>query len=169
MSLVYEALQKAAREKNRLAGPPAPPPSQPVPAPVIVPAVRPRAPAIWITGISLAAFAAVLAGGVLFLRKPATVSALVTPPVPSAAPAPIVQPPVAPAPIGTAPVPDNSTGNDPRFKLTGIMKLGEEYSAVINGHVVARDQYVDGAIIKTVERDRVTLTVNGRELVLRLF
>ena len=49
------------------------------------------------------------------------------------------------------------------------MQLGEKYSAVINGHVVAREQYVDGAIVKSVERDRVTLNVDGREIVVRLF
>ena len=49
------------------------------------------------------------------------------------------------------------------------MQLGANYSAVINGHVVATAQYVDGAIVKSVERDRVTLNVDGRDVVVRLF
>ena len=49
------------------------------------------------------------------------------------------------------------------------MKMGDEYSAIINGHVVTREQFVDGAVVKAVESDRVTLTVNGRDVVVRLF
>lgn len=41
-------------------------------------------------------------------------------------------------------------------------------SAVVNGRIVYEDGYVDGATVKKVERDQVTLDVNGRESVLRL-
>ena len=163
MSLVYEALQKAAREKTRFAGQP-PTPAQPAPAPVAAPAAPKRSPVMWITGASLVVFAAIIGGGVMFLRKPVATLAPVTPPVTDAAPAPVM-----PAAVAPAPLPENSTANDARFKLTGIMKFGEEYSAVINGRVVVHDQYVDGAIVKAVERDRVTLNVDGREVVVRLF
>ena len=43
------------------------------------------------------------------------------------------------------------------------------YCAVINGRVVYVEQYIDGAVVKNIERDRVTLDENGREAVVRLF
>jgi type II secretory pathway component PulC len=72
-------------------------------------------------------------------------------------------------PAPTPSTPATSTENDPRFRLTGIMKMGDSFGAVINGRVVYQDNYVDGGVVKKVERDRVTLDVNGRETVLRLF
>ena len=164
MSLVYEALQKAAQESQRTAGRPAPPI---VPAPLPQPPVaaappRSSAPTIWITGFSVMLFAVAVSALIVMAKKttPPTPPPTTTPPVTAVTPAPAAVPAVASA---------DSTANDPRFKLTGIMQLGEKYSAVINGHVVAREQYVDGAIVKSVERDRVTLNVDGREIVVRLF
>jgi len=177
MSLVYEALQKAAREKNRFAAPPAPPlqPAQPLPVPAIVSVPPKRSLVPWI-GLSLGAVAIVVVSVAVMTRKPSAVSAPTTLPVNI----PAVPEPVPPAPVAVAPVlpppgapvvaPDNNpAANDARFKLTGIVKFGEEYSAVINGHVVARDQSVNGAIVKVVMPDRVTLSVDGREIVVRLF
>ncbi len=164
MSLVYEALQKAAKEKNRFANPPAKVIPPPVLAPVAVPVKPKRSPVIWIIGGSLIALTVVVvAGGMLLLKKPDVTPAPVILPVEVAVPAPVVEK------IPVAPVPERPVVNTDRFKLTGIMKMGEEYSAIINGHVVAREQFVDGAIVKAVESDRVTLTVNGRDVVVRLF
>ena len=172
MSLVYEALQKAAQENKRSAGqvphPVTPSPAPPAPLPV----APPRSPAIWITGLSLVAFAVVVGVAIVVAKKqispvaPVSNSSPVTAAAPESsatAPVPIAQPrPVPPAAA-------DATANDPRFRLTGIMQLGANYSAVINGHVVATAQYVDGAIVKSGERDRVTLNVDGRDVVVRLF
>jgi len=174
MSLVYEALQKAAREKNRFSPPPLQS-AQPLPVPAVVSVPPKRSLVPWI-GLSLGAVAIVMVSVAVMTRKPSAVSA---PPAPPAN-IPAVPEPVPPVPVAVAPVlpppgvpvaaPDNnSAANDARFKLTGIMKFGEEYSAVINGHVVARDQSVNGAIVKVVTPDRVTLSVDGREIVVRLF
>ncbi len=177
MSLVYEALQKAAREKNRFAVPPAPPlqPLQPLPAPAAIPLPPKQSLIPWI-GLSLGAVAVVVVSVAVITRKPSAVSAPPTlpanvPAVPeSVSTAPVAVAPVPALPSAPVVVPDNNPGaNDARFKLTGIVKFGEEYSAVINGHVVARDQSVNGAIVKVVTPDRVTLSVDGREIVVRLF
>ena len=173
MSLVYEALEKAAREKNRFGAPPpaAPLPAAPVPAPVAVPPQRARV--AWIGGLSLVAVGAV--GALVLLRKPAESPVPLAPPtsIPAPAPEPVPAAPVAPAavqpPIAAVPTPDNSPAAAARFKLSGIMKYGDEYSAVINGHIVTRDQSVGGAIVKAVAQDQVTLHVDGRDVVLRLF
>lgn len=72
-----------------------------------------------------------------------------------------------PARLPTQPAPPS---DDSQFKLTGITPLpGGGAAAIINGRVVQLDQYVDGAIVKKIERDRVTLDVNGRTVVKRLF
>jgi hypothetical protein len=60
---------------------------------------------------------------------------------------------------------------EPRFKLSGITRDPDgKYWAIINGKLRDQDEYVDGATIKSVERDRVTLDLgNGQTTVLRLF
>ena len=69
--------------------------------------------------------------------------------------------------IGTPPA--GSTANDLRFKLTGIMSVPEGgFSAVINGKAVVENDYVDGATVKRIDRDRVALDLNGHELMVRL-
>jgi hypothetical protein len=57
------------------------------------------------------------------------------------------------------------------FKLTGIMKdpASDKFAAVLNGRVVYEGYSVEGATVKKIERDRVTLDLAGRETVLRLF
>jgi hypothetical protein len=55
------------------------------------------------------------------------------------------------------------------FRLTGIMILPDSRYAVLNGHAVYESSYVDGATVKKIERDRVTLVdAQGKEIVLRL-
>lgn len=163
MSLVYEALQKAEREKERKAGTP------PAPAPV-VPKAEPPPPAPAATPQTVQRFAGILtlvlviAATILYFvttrstppAEPAAVSATPTPP----APAPVTSP--AP-PIPAARVPNSST-----YKLTGIMQRGDAFDAVINGRIVSEEQYVEGAIVKKIERDRVTLAADGREIIVRL-
>lgn len=166
MSLVYDALQKAAQENKRVTGQPAQPVLPPA-SPALLPVATRRSPALWITGLSLVAFTLVVGGAIIVVRKPAAPVGPATAAQPVASVAPVAA--IPPAPVAAALLPADTTANDPRFKLTGIMRLGAEYSAVINGHVVAREQYVDGAIVKSVERDRVTLNIDGREIVVRLF
>jgi hypothetical protein len=56
------------------------------------------------------------------------------------------------------------------FRLTGIMIVPDgRYAAVINAHVVYESSYVDGATVKSIQRDRVTLVdALSKEIVLRL-
>ena len=180
MSLVYEALQKAAREKNRFAVQPAEsrPPAQPISAPVAAPAdVVPRqSQGLWLA-LSLTMLAVGGAGVFMFMRlrgglptsaTPLATIATATDPV-QPAPSAVAPLPALPPSTRTAPVAEKSPAPDAGFKLTGIMRLGGEYSAVINGHVVARDQTVNGATVKSVTADQVTLSSGGREIVLQLF
>jgi hypothetical protein len=196
MSLVYEALQKAEREKGRKTGtPPAPvavPPVQPVavakaPAPAAVPlttvpAESPKSMNSLLTmlfaGVSVVALLAIVYIVMLAARNFApSPAARASESVPAAASTPAAA--IAPDPANQAtgssgekpPVPlsPNSTANDPRYRLTGVMITDGHYGAVLNDHVVYDGQYVDGAIVKKVERDRVTLNVDGRDIVIRLF
>jgi hypothetical protein len=155
MSVTHEALEKAAREKERHA----PPPPPLAPAPVAAPPVRPkRKPTRWIVrGVSVAALIVV---GLFLWRAAGTfrqVEQVLQPPPPP--PVPVVAPPKPPP----EPVVES------RYKVTGIMGLPGQYSATVNGQLVTEAQYVDGAIVKRIERDRVVLDVNGRELVVRYF
>jgi hypothetical protein len=79
-------------------------------------------------------------------------------PEPSTPTETLAQPAVTPSPIDVS-----------RYKITGIMKDPQgNYCAVINGRVISVEQYIDGATVKKIERDRVTLDENGREFVVRL-
>jgi hypothetical protein len=85
---------------------------------------------------------------------------------------PAPQPVVASAPVGVtaqqAPAPPAGSA-EAGFRLTGIMILPDSRYAVLNGHAVYESGYVDGATVKKIERDRVTLVdAQGREIVLRL-
>ncbi len=72
------------------------------------------------------------------------------------------RPPAEPA---TPPATD-----DAAYKLTGIMKDPDgKPCAIVNGRVVYEGHFVDGATVKRIERDRVALEVNGREVVKRLY
>lgn len=78
--------------------------------------------------------------------------------------------PVEPSAPASAPPSAATTGNDPQYKLSGIMKDPDgKYVAVLNGRVAYEGNYIDGATVKKIEPDRVTVEVTGRETVLRLF
>jgi hypothetical protein len=103
----------------------------------------------------------------------------------AALPAAPASPAAAPQPASAAAVPAPVTADsgapqtqqpavpspDPRYKISGITKDTDgKYWAIINGQLRSEDQYVDGATVKSVERDRATLTLdNGQTIVLRLF
>jgi hypothetical protein len=182
MSLVYEALRKAEREKERKAGPPLSPASAPpsapqttVAAPVLPPTPAPRRGArndlsALILGVSLVAVAALAYVIVVVTKSIPAPRAEEAGTRPAAAATPAAAP-AAPAPGPPAPAPAApATANDPRFHLTGIMGWPDGgFGAVINGKNVREGYYVDGAIVKKIERDRVTLNVDGVEVVLRLY
>ena len=91
-----------------------------------------------------------------YQRSPAAPQPTV-PPIDSAA-APSVAPPVAPA------------IDESKYKLSGIMKDPDgKPVAVLDGRVAYEGYFIDGATVKKIETDRVTLDVKGHELVLRLF
>ena len=193
MSLVFEALQKAEREKQNQAGaapspapPTVPPPTPPQPPTTVVlpkpvrptPSTTPPMPATpksqQTVLVVLAACVAVVAiVAIVFI-----VSRTLTP----AHKTETVASPSATA-SNVTPVAPNSTMEPPavltalppvtleeRYKITGIMPDADgSLLATINGRVVAISNYVDGAIIKKIERDRVTLDINGKEAVVRLF
>ncbi len=91
--------------------------------------------------------------------SPAPAASAPTSPEVAGAPTEVpVQPATPPPPLDTS-----------RYHITGIMKDPQgKYCAVINGRVVYAESYVDGATVKAIERDRVTLDESGREFVLRL-
>ena len=175
MSLVHEALQKAEREKQRKAGVPSLPPTSSPPSVAftvmktmsdrkVQPATR-SWPVLFTTLLASVGLVALVAIGTLVMvsrastRKepPAPAPVAQTKPAPAAAPPVIPPQPVEPAPAAG-------------FSLTGIMKdPGGQYCAVLNGRVVYEGHVVDGATVKRIERERVTLDVNGRETVVRLF
>jgi hypothetical protein len=186
MSLVYEALQKAEREKQRKAGivpPPSParevrpvpvenPRQQTEPPPATVAPARAYQPFL----VSLVVCVSVVAlVAIVYLVAAATrpgTSPVVTDTTAAAAPAPAVTAPAAPAPVTTDPPAALPPLNpmDARFRLTGIMRNPEgKFGAVINGKVVYDEYYVDGATVKSISHDRVILDIGGRETVVRLY
>jgi type II secretory pathway component PulC len=77
------------------------------------------------------------------------------------------QKPVVPT---AAPAETSATVAETRFRITGITTDPEGTRwAIINGQLRSEGQYVDGATLKTIERDRVTLEVDGHSVVVRLF
>jgi type II secretory pathway component PulC len=94
----------------------------------------------------------------------------VTPTIASA-PAAKNAPPTEPALAQAVPA-SEPAAPDARFRLTGITVDpgdSDKFLAIINGQLRSVNQYVDGATIKKIERDRVTIEVEGHEQVLRLF
>jgi hypothetical protein len=178
MSLTYDALQKAAREKQSKTGV-SPVPVQPATpvAPVAVgkPLLQTAGPATtnslntWII-FALAGLAIVAIAGAVFLFSRAKTAAPTPAPVAAPATAPASPVVAAPLPARESPAPPPPATVDSRFRVTGIMKDPEgKFAAVLNGRVVYESHYVDGATVKRIERDRVTLDVAGHEVVLRLF
>jgi hypothetical protein len=166
MSLVYEALQKAEREKERKAGPVAPAkviPSKPAAAQVEPKRASRNYLGVLVVGASLVALGAMVYVAIILTRDNPQ-----TPPAPTPTLTTATPPPAPAAVVNPTPAPVQTTENDSRFKLTGIMITEGKFGAVINGHIVYDNSYVDGAIVKKVERDRVTLNFNGKDIVLRL-
>ena len=204
MSLVHQALRKAAQEKLRRTGEvPAvtdplsvhqPPGSSTAPAaaagtiaPAATPApaaANPPAPAsapphslgFLPVLLSIVAFVAIVAMVFLVIRvtltPPQAVGTTSSPP-PAAETGTTPLPPATPAGGGNpqvAPATAASQELAAKYELTGITQFPDgRQAAVINGQLRSEDQYVDGAIVKKIERDRVTLEADGETILKRLF
>lgn len=181
MSLVHDALQKAEREKQRRTGEITPPtpvnlnvgaasvPRTVPPPPRSTPAATTPSPRRQVFPIFVAAVVVIAVGFLawtILRRQPALAGA-----APAAPSVPIKEIAVArPEPRPPAETPTAPPADDPAYKLTGIMKNPDGTPcAIINGRVVSEDNYVDGATVKKIEKDRVTLDVNGRGVVKRLY
>jgi hypothetical protein len=86
-------------------------------------------------------------------------------PAPAAAPVATAAPEPAPAPAPPAPNPPPAAS---AYKLQGIFYRVTKPSAVINTKSVFVGDVVASATVKAIERDRVTLELDGRPLVLTL-
>jgi hypothetical protein len=95
----------------------------------------------------------------------------VTPSAPSAAaPQPTAPPPTEPATTASVLPPAAPVTDESKYKVSGIMKDPDgKPVAVLNGRVAYEGYFIDGATIKKIDPDRVTLDVKGQEVVLRLF
>jgi hypothetical protein len=96
-------------------------------------------------------------------------SAAAAPSTSPAAPQPAVPSPTDSAAPASVPPPAAPATDEPKYKITGVMKDPDgKSSAVLNGRVAYEGYFIDGATVKKIETDRVTLDVKGQEVVLRL-
>jgi hypothetical protein len=87
-----------------------------------------------------------------------------------AMPQPTVPPPAGSAAPASVPPPATPVIDESKYKLSGIMKDPDgKPVAVLDGRVAYEGYFIDGATVKKIETDRVTLDVKGNEVVLRLF
>lgn len=87
-----------------------------------------------------------------------------------AAPQPTVPPPADSAAPASVPPPVAPLTDESKYKISGIMKDPDgKPVTVLNGRVAYEGYFIDGATVKKIETDRVTLDVKGHEVVLRLF
>jgi hypothetical protein len=101
-------------------------------------------------------------------NPPVAVSAASAPVAQSTSPA--APPPTESAAPASVPPPVAPMTDESKYKISGIMKDPDgKPVAVVNGRVAYEGYFVDGATIKKIDTDRVTLDVKGQEVVLRLF
>jgi hypothetical protein len=154
MSLVHDALQKAAREKSRKIEPSAVPIAEKIPAKTAAetappPSLSPKSLKLLpVLSIAVAIFALILG---IFALKNREFSTLETPKIVT----PNTETPKTSAEIPAKPV---EIAAPPQFRLTGIMADPQGvYCAVINGAIVYPDQKISGATVKEIRRDAVVL------------
>jgi len=88
----------------------------------------------------------------------------------SVQPQPAAQPSVGPAAAPSTPPPMATAADESKYKLSGIMTDPDgKYVAVLNGRIAYEGYYIDGATVKKIEHDRITIDDHGHEAVLRLF
>lgn len=115
--------------------------------------------------------------GVVVFRRVAPVHAVhealisttpeTTPPPPVTEPVSIV-PNVLPAIESAAPIPPAPAREAPKLVLQGITIDGGVREAMINGFNLREGEDIEGARIVAIESRRVTLQLDGREIVLRM-
>ncbi len=109
-------------------------------------------------------------------------------PTPEGSPKTEVVSPATPQPAVAAPSPDTKGAEDqivakvmerikaeqpvapttPRLVLQGITYASDNRDAMINGVTVHEGEEIEGARVVTIENRRVTLNLNGHEIILRL-
>ena len=122
--------------------------------------------------VALVAIVYLVGSATATIRESRQAVSTVAPATASAPVAKITAPPSVPARTQVAPAsePPAPSAEEPRFRITGITRDSDgNYLAIINGQLRSVNQYIDGATIKKIERDRVTIEVDGHEQVLRLF
>ena len=129
-----------------------------------------------IVAIIAIVFLASNAGSVLRQSKESTPAVAAIAPDPTVKPILSVEPqPATPAPADAATAPSVTPPpalviDESKYKLSGIMKDPDgKPVAVVNGHVLYEGFSVEGATVKKIDTDHVTLDVRGHEVVLRLF
>jgi hypothetical protein len=130
--------------------------------------------------VAIIAIVFIVSNATSVLRQPKESSPVaVTAAIPTAtaqtAPAAAPQPTAAQTPAESAapvnvPPPVAPVTDESKYKISGIMKDPDgKPVAVLNGRVAYEGYFIDGATVKKIETDRVTLDIKGRELVLRLY
>lgn len=178
MSLVHNALKKAEREKQRMVG--GSRDSDAVPNGNLPASSADRGRGRLLPSLLAAIIVLCVAGPAAFYivkrdqtRRPDPVQAVdlqetvVPVVVEQAVSGPHDAPKIDPEP--QMPPPADSSVSAKEYKLTGIMKdADQKYLAVLNNRVVGVGGYVEGATVREIGGDRITIEVDGREQVLRL-
>jgi molybdenum cofactor biosynthesis enzyme len=59
-------------------------------------------------------------------------------------------------------------GKTPDLELTGIVTMDNEKIALINGQMVKRGEYIEGAYVINILNDKVYLDLGGKPVVLKI-
>ncbi|MBM3251769.1 MAG: hypothetical protein FJZ11_03200 [Candidatus Omnitrophica bacterium] len=59
-------------------------------------------------------------------------------------------------------------GNAPELELTGIVTMDNEKIALINGQMLKRGEYIEGAYVINILNDKVYLDLGGKPVVLKI-
>lgn len=76
--------------------------------------------------------------------------------------------PTRPTALNEAPSADPRAVQGPRWRLQSTLVAESRRLAVINGRTVAPGERIDGATLREVRREGVTLDVDGRSIELRV-
>ena len=76
--------------------------------------------------------------------------------------------PTRPTALNEAPAREERAVQGPRWRLQSTLVAEARRLAVINGRTVAQGERIDGATLREVRREGVTLDVDGRSIELRV-
>ena len=157
MSLIHEALEKLEQEKKSGWHRPLPSTVPQAQAPVSSPAASKNYSGVIyaLAGVLIFCF---LAGLVYFFTRTESVESTSQAAAPQVLRKTVLKRPAFPA---------LSLGG--QFKLTGITQVGTEWNAIINNQLVRRGEEVNGALIESIEHNRVMLKSNDQILELKLY